>query len=168
MNKDQLLDAIGMVDEQKIRDAAMVKRTKWMAGTIAVLVILLVLATPTIMLFLIGNMFHEDVRDYTPYEIAQDIDNANVVTVYPVSQNHYTIYVPDGTRKAMRFAKWTPAAEHDLYDREILLTLRFHDATLRFYDGGFVRAETYDMGDYIGIYAVPDDLWQELTVFLAK
>lgn len=171
MNKDQLLDAIGMVDEQKIHDAAMIKRTKWLSGIITALVVLFMLALPTIVAIRIAFALDQAVYDYSLYHLAQDIDNANVVTVYPdyaISQSRYTIHVPDGIRTAMRFDKWTPAAEQEIVEHDILLTLHFSDTWLQFYNGGYVRAEKHDWDTYIGIYTVPEDLWQELTVFLAK
>ncbi len=171
MNKDQLLDAIGMVDEQKIRDAVMVKRTKWVSGILTLLVILFVLVLPMLLSGYLGLLFHKAVIDYSPSHIARDIDNANVVTVVPDPtdrQSRYTIYVPDGTSKAMRFKEWSPADLQKSDNREILLTLNFHDLLLQFYDGGYVRAEKHDWDDYIGVYTVPEDLRRELLTFLAK
>jgi len=171
VNKDQLIDAIGMVDEQKIRDAAMIKRTKRITGVLTLSVILLVIAMPLLLFLGIGKLFHETVLDYTPYQIARDIANANVVTVCKdpaPHSSHYTIYVPDGTDDAMRFGEWKPADPQEFAAREPLLLLRFHDTSLMFYDGGFVHAQKHDWDEYIGSYAVPEDLWRELVVYLAK
>lgn len=168
MNKDQLLDAIGMVDEQKIQDAAMIKRTKWLSGILAALVVMFMLVLPTIAFYLIGFAVIENEYDYSLYKLTSDIDSSIAVTVYEDFKDRYTIEVPDGIRTAMRFDEWAYTPDVDLADREILFTLRFSNAELRFYNGGYVRAEKHDWDTFIGIYAVPDDLWEELKVFLAK
>lgn len=171
MNQDQLLDAIGMVDEQKIRDAVMVKRTKRMTGVLTVLVILVAAA---LLLSVIGGLlwlFDKTVVAYPTSRIADDIDNANVVTVTPDPADPstmYALYAPHGTSDAMRFEEWQPVDEQELKMRKERLHLRFHDTSLVFYDGGYVRARKYDWDEYVGTYAVPEGLWQEVLAFLAK
>lgn len=169
MNKDQLLDAIGMVDEQKIHDAAMIRRTKWLSGSIAAVVVLLMLALPTIASYLLGFIVIENEYDYSLYQLTSDIDNAYVVTVYPDnSRSRYTIYVPDDIRAAMRFDEWTYTPDVDPTDRESLFALRFSDTWLHFYDDGYVYAEKHDWDSFVGVYTVPEELWQELSLFLAN
>jgi len=170
MNKDQLLDAIGMVDEQKIRDAVMVKRTKRVSAVLTVLVILVAVAV----LLVIGygvSLFVETVVDYTPLHIAQDIRGATVVTVCPDPANRhadYTIYVPQGTAEAMRFHEWEPVEAAQADGRAVQLRLRFHDLNMVFYEDGLVCAQKRDWDEYIGVYAVPDGLWQEVLAFLPQ
>ena len=171
MNKDQLLDAIGMVDEQKIRDAIMVKRTKRISGILTLLIVSFVLAVLILLFVFYGWLFPDTVVDYTPAHIAQDIGNANVVTVIPDPidrQSYYTIYVPDGTSEVMHFEKWSPATRQETNDLESLLIVRFHDTSLVFYENGYVRAEKHDWDEYIGVYSVPKDLWCEVLTFLVE
>ncbi len=169
MNKDQLLDAIGMVDEQKIRDALMIKRTRRISGILALSVVLCTLAFFVLLFVGIRPFFGDEVAEYTAEHIVQDIDNANVVTVVPDPtdrQSYYTIYVPDGMGERLCFEEWEAVEPQGEDNRDCLLILRFHDVSLEFYDGGCVRAEKHDWDTYIGVYRVPEDLWCEVFAFL--
>ncbi len=171
MNKDQLLDAIGMVDEQKIQDALMIKHTKRLSGTLAVLVMVLIMVLSLFLFWCLGSFSHETVIDYKPSHIAQDIDNANVVTVFPDFADHqsrYTIYVPENMCDVFRFNEWCEARFQDINDREIVLFLNYQGVQLTFYDNGYLHAKKHDGDDYIGIYRVSEDLWQEVLEFLPK
>jgi len=171
VNKDQLLDAIGMVDEQKIQDALTVKRTKRTSGIIAAATILFVSA---VLIFLIGFLadhFHETVVDYTVPHIAYDIGNTNVVTVVPVpseDSSRYTVVVPEDIGEVLRFEEWRAVDPSEVDGRETVLVVSFQGIRLSFYDGGIVCAQKYDWDDYSGVYAVPEELWQETLAVLAN
>lgn len=170
MNRDQLLDAIGMVDEQKIQDALMIKRTKRISGLFALSVVLFILVVLILLFHGFGWLFHDTVIDYVPSHIAQDIDNANVVTILPDPadyQSRYTIVVPDDMSSVMHFQEWSSVEPRELDGRESLLILNYQGTKLVFYDGGYVRAQKHDWDDYIGAYRVPEGLWREVLTVLA-
>ncbi|MBQ3093900.1 MAG: hypothetical protein IJC52_01900 [Clostridia bacterium] len=164
MNKDLLLDAIGMVDEQTLREAADIKRTKRVTGCVTAVMILLAVMALGGTLWIASYIIKEDVHPYTVEMLANHVANSNTVTVYPDGNvaNSYTVYIPSDLSQALRLNEWTPDKETDLAEQEERLSLRFGRTTLTFYDH-YVTAEMHDWGLYAGTFAVPEGLWQEVA-----
>lgn len=169
MNKDVLLDAIGMVDEQTLREAADIKRTKRVTGCVTAIMILLAVMALGATLWIASYIIKEDVHPYTVEMLADHVANSNTVTVYPDGDvsNSYTVYIPSDLSQALRLKEWTPDEEADLTEQEERLSLRFGKTTLTFYDH-YATAEMHDWDLYVSTFAVPEGLWQEVEQAVAQ
>lgn len=152
-----------MVDEQKLREAADIKRTKRATGCVVTIMVLLAVMVLGGILWLASYIIKDDVRPYTVEMLADHVAYSNTVTVYPDDDisNSYTVYTPSDLGQTMCFEEWTPDDEADLTEQEKRLSLRLGRTTLTFYDN-YSTAEMHDWDLYLGTFAVPEELWQEV------